>query len=89
MVVLIDSTGKIFAKGETIDDIIKELNNDSNGNNEWRYYFRPYYGVVNAYFNTDLGETDVCGEKADATYDVIDDWPFHLYYHGLHGKKSD
>ena len=89
MVKLIDSTGKIFAKGETIDDIIKELNNDSNGSNEWRYYFRPYYGVVNAYFNTDLGESDVCGEKADATYDVIDDWPFHLYYHGLHGKKSD
>ena len=73
MVKLIDSTGEIFAKGETIDDIIKELNNDSNGSNEWRYYYRPYYGVVNAYFNTDLGESDVCGEKADATFDVIDD----------------
>ena len=73
MVKLIDSTGEIFAEGETIDEILKELNDDSNGSNEWRYYYCPAYGVVNAYFNTDLGEFDVCGEKADATYDVIDD----------------
>ena len=73
MVKLIDSTGEIFATGETIDEILKELNDDSNGNNEWRYYYRPADGVVNAYFNTDSGESDVCGEKSDATYDVIND----------------
>lgn len=73
MLKLIDSTGEIFVKGETIDDIIKELNNDSKGSNEWRYYYRPSDGVVNAYFNTDSGESDICGENADATYDVIND----------------
>ena len=71
MVKLIDSTGEIFTKGETIHEIIKELNDDSNGSNEWRYYYRPD-GVVNGYFNTD-GEFDVCGEKADVTYNVIND----------------
>jgi hypothetical protein len=73
MVKLIDSTGEIFVKGETILDIIKKLNDDQNGSNEWRYYYRPDYGVVNAYFNTDLGEFDAGGEKADVTYDVIND----------------
>ena len=73
MVKLIDSTGEIFVKGKTIDDIIKELNDDSNGNNEWRYYYRPSDGVVNAYFNTESGEFDICGEKAIAAYDVMND----------------
>ena len=73
MVKLIDSTGEIFVKGETIHEIIKELNDDSNGNNEWSYYYRPSDNVVNAYFNTDSGEFDVCGKKADTTYDVIND----------------
>ena len=73
MVKLIDSTGEIFAEGKTIDEIIKKLNDDQNGSNEWRYYYRPSDGVVNAYFNTNSGEFDVCGEKADTTYDVIND----------------
>ena len=73
MVKLIDSTGEVFIEGETIQEIIKELNDDSKGNNEWRYYYRPSDGVVNAYFNTDLGESDVCGKNANVTYDVISD----------------
>ena len=51
----------------------QDLNDDQNGSNEWSYYYRPSYGVVNAYFNTDAGESDICGENADATYDVIND----------------
>ena len=73
MVKVIDSTGEIFATGKTVYDIIKDLNDDSNGSNEWRYYYRPSDGVVNAYFNTDSGESDTYGEKADVTYDVIND----------------
>ena len=73
MVKLIDSTGEVFVKGETIKEIIKKLNDDQNGSNEWRYYYRQDNGVVNAYFNTDSGRFDVCGVKADITYDVIND----------------
>ena len=71
MTKLIDFMGKIFAEGETIYDIIEELNYDPSGSNKWRYYYRPSDGVVDAYFNTELGEFDDCGEKADITYDVI------------------
>ena len=73
MTKLIDSTGEIFMEGKTIQEIIKKLNDDQNGSNEWRYYYRPSDGVVNAYFDTDSGESDTCGEKADVIYDVIND----------------
>ena len=72
MTKLMDSTGHVFAEGENIDKILEELNYDPNGNNEWRYYYRPVSWVVNAYFAKD-GKTDYNGEEADETYDVIED----------------
>ena len=72
MTKLMDTAGNVFAKGESISEIMEELNYDPNGNNEWRYYYRPDVGVVNAYFGKD-GKADYSGEEADATYDVVED----------------
>lgn len=72
MTKLIDNVGNVFAEGEDIDKILEELNDDSNGSNEWRYYYRLSDGAVDAYFAKD-GESDVNGEEADEIYDVIED----------------
>lgn len=68
MTKLMDNTGHVFVEGENIDKILEELKKD---NGDWEYWYRPC-GVVNAYFAKD-GKTDYNGEKADETYDVIED----------------
>lgn len=67
---LMDNSGEVFAEGNSIDEILSELNADPDGSNEWRYYYRDDAEVVNAYFIKD-GENDISGENADETYDVI------------------
>lgn len=73
MAALMDKRGNVFVEGKNIYEIMEELNDDSNGSNEWRYYYRPFIGVVNAYFapNGESFFSDVNGEEADETYDVI------------------
>lgn len=71
MTKLMTDTGYVFVEGENIDKILEELNYDPYGSNEWRYYYRPSDGVVNAYFANEDGEADYNGEFADETYDVV------------------
>ena len=75
MIKLIDNAGNVFAEYKNIYEMLAELNSDPNGSNEWRYYYRPSAGVVNAYFapNGESFLLDVNGEEADETYDVIED----------------
>jgi len=65
MTKLMDSIGRVFAEGENIDEILKELNDDPNGSNEWRYCYNPSDYVVYAYYVTD-GK-----EELDEVYDVL------------------
>lgn len=67
MIKLIDNIGDVYAEGNSIDEIIEELNRTE----EFRYYYRPKCGIVNAYF--DNAENDECGGWADESYKVIED----------------
>lgn len=70
MIKLINA-GEVFATGNTIDEIVEELNESG----DWYYVYRPEASVVDAYFATDEDEanSDTNGENADEIYDVIED----------------
>ena len=70
MIKLMGATG-VFAKGNSIEEILDELNSNS----DWYYIYRPDDGVVDCYLglNDEAAENDVHGEKADDILDVIDD----------------
>lgn len=69
MTKLMDSVGNVFAKGDSIREVLDELNSNS----EWYYVYRPDDYMVDAYYapNEKEADNDVNGEKADEIYDVI------------------
>ena len=69
MTKLLDSTGDIFVEGDSIREVLNELNSNS----EWYYVYRPDDYRVDAYYapNEKEADNDVRGKKADKIYDVV------------------
>lgn len=65
---------EVIARGNSVGEIIDEMNSGAENGNEWYFVYRPDAGVVNGYLDASEEEAnaDLDGEKADAIYDVVE-----------------